>query len=192
VADEPRTVDEIPWGDAPEPRVATAKPRKCSHPKQYRRVIDWCTQCEHYYQPHPLQCVCPHVYLDGNSSLVRVPVCDRCGHRFDPARVAQGRRNLRRGKDAERRVAKAMSGRRTGQFGGADDVQALFAVQVKAGPTYWPKALARLLEDQRLAAAALGRAGPAVAFVETGNLGRRNRVIVAVYADDLERALRRG
>ena len=162
----PTTVDEIPWGDVPDERVATSKPRKCSHLKEWRVLRD-----------------------DGSGDYE----CTRCGHVVSAARIAQGRRASRRGKDGERRVAKALDGRRVGQYGGAEDVEALFAVQVKSGPTFWPRTLARLLEDQRLAAAALGKAGPAVAYVETGHRGSRsNRVIVAMYADDLARALKAG
>jgi hypothetical protein len=167
----PRTLEDIPWStEVPEDRVQTAVPRRCSHPRTQREVeID------------------PGSSSDGPH--MAVTRCGRCGHVFDPERMRRGRLSLRRGKTGERRVAKVLGGRRVGQYGGAADVEALFAVQVKAGPSYWPRSLARLLDDHRLAAAALGRAGPAVAYVETGHHGRANRTIVAVYAEDLARAL---
>ena len=66
--------------------------------------------------------------------------CLRCHHPINPAAVRRGRTSLRAGKDAERAIAKAYGAviadtRRTGQYGGPDDVLIgdLFIVQSKAG-----------------------------------------------------------
>lgn len=69
--------------------------------------------------------------------------CSRCGAIRNEAARKRGRSNLRAGKDAERAVAKAYGGQRTGQFGGPDDVIVgdLFVVQSKAGRTWWREAL---------------------------------------------------
>ena len=59
--------------------------------------------------------------------------CSRCGAVRDPAASRRGRTSLRAGKDAERSIAKSYGGKRTGQFGGPDDVLVgdLFIVQSK-------------------------------------------------------------
>jgi hypothetical protein len=59
--------------------------------------------------------------------------CGRCGARKDPTRSRRGRTSLRAGKDAERHIARAYGGKRTGQYGGPDDVVVgeLFVVQSK-------------------------------------------------------------
>ena len=60
--------------------------------------------------------------------------CRRCGTYRDDTRSRRGRSSLRAGKDAERAIAKAYGGRRTGQYGGPDDVVVgdLFVIQSKA------------------------------------------------------------
>jgi len=75
-----------------------------------------------------------------------ISVCSVCGIRyFDfTERQRRGRTALRAGKDAERAIAKRYPGaRRTGMYGGPDDVLVgdLFVVQSKAGgwfsTRYW-------------------------------------------------------
>lgn len=65
--------------------------------------------------------------------------CARCGVTRDAAKAKRGRSNLRAGKDAERAIAKAYGGVRTGQYGGPDDVLVgeLFVIQSKAGKTWF-------------------------------------------------------
>lgn len=69
--------------------------------------------------------------------------CVKCGAVQDEVRSTRGRTSLRAGKDAERAIAKAYQGTRTGQYGGADDVTVgdLLVVQSKAGSffteRYW-------------------------------------------------------
>jgi hypothetical protein len=65
--------------------------------------------------------------------------CDSCHRWRDPVASRKGRSSLRAGKDAERAIAKAYGGRRTGQYGGPDDVVVgeLFVVQSKAGKTWF-------------------------------------------------------
>lgn len=159
-------MEDIPWGPSPEPTIRTAPKRKCSHPRPARVVT-------------------------ADSTGIINSSCGRCGHVFDPDRVKRGRRASRRGKDGERRVKAIAGGERTGQFGGAEDnrnVLGAWTVQTKSGTSYWPKTLARLLDNERLAAAAIGSAGPAVCYVQTGHRGAvRNRVIFACDLDDLAR-----
>lgn len=75
--------------------------------------------------------------------------CD-CGHVFDQAAIRRGRSSLRAGKDAERAIAKSYGGRRTGQFGGPDDVVVgeLFVVQSKAGGWFSERVWAELVKLQ--------------------------------------------
>lgn len=60
--------------------------------------------------------------------------CIRCGRVRDESASRRGRTALRAGKDAERAIARAYGGTRTGQHGGPDDVLVgdLFVVQSKA------------------------------------------------------------
>lgn len=63
--------------------------------------------------------------------------CDFCGLSLADyeARRKRGRTALRAGKDAERAIAKTYGGRRTGHFGGPDDVVVgeVLCIQSKAG-----------------------------------------------------------
>lgn len=80
----------------------------------------------------------------GPQYLIRgVAICRSCGAVREPAASRRGRSSLRAGKDAERAVAKAYGGRRTGQYGGPDDVIVgeLFVIQSKAGRTWFRQAI---------------------------------------------------
>lgn len=159
----PETLDEIPWGDAPPDEVIVAAPRKCRHPREWRSKL-----------------------LEGGGTQVQrwVEVC-RCGHRFDPDVQRRARLAVRRGKDGERKLARLTGARRVGQFGGPIDVGEAddpVAWQSKAGPSYWPTRIAGWLDA--LASAAHGRPR-LIAQVETGHFGRRNRIIVSAYLDEL-------
>lgn len=84
-------------------------------------------RCRHDYQPITT--------WDGiTPTAVTTWVCARCGRERDEERARRGRHSLRAGKDAERAIARAYGGTRTGQAGGPDDVLVgdLFVVQSKA------------------------------------------------------------
>jgi hypothetical protein len=165
VVPPPSTVDEIPWDDPagpPPERLATAKPKPCRHPKG-RRIPA----------------------ADGGWSCP-------CGHVVTGDAVRRARRAIRRGKDAERTLARESGQRRVGHLGGPVDVgdaTSPIAWQSKAGPTYWPTRTAAYLDA--LAPAAHGRPR-AVVYRETGHHGRRNRAIVCLYLDELDDALLAG
>jgi hypothetical protein len=83
-----------------------------------------------------------HAYptLIGPDGITRGPCA--CGQPFDPGAARRSRTSRRAGKDAERHIAKAYGGTRTGQYGGPDDVLAgRFVIQSKAGgwfsERYW-------------------------------------------------------
>jgi hypothetical protein len=65
--------------------------------------------------------------------------CGSCHRWRDPAASKRGKSSLRAGKDAERAIARAYGGKRTGQYGGPDDVVVgeLFVIQSKAGKTWF-------------------------------------------------------
>jgi hypothetical protein len=78
----------------------------------------------------------------------------QCGHEFDPTTVRRGRSSRRLGSDGERRSEKRYGWRKTGEFGGIDDlVGKLCIVQQKttraAAPAKWKGIFARL--DERAA-----------------------------------------
>jgi hypothetical protein len=84
-----------------------------------------------------------HRWVDGPSMGITFVTCVICGAFRDRAASRRGRSSLRAGKDAERAVAKAYGGRRTGQYGGPDDVVVgeLFVIQSKAGRTWFRQAI---------------------------------------------------
>ena len=111
--------------------------------------------------------------------------CSLCGAVRDPVASRRGRTSLRAGKDAERAIAKAYpDGRRTGQYGGPDDVLIgdLFVVQSKAGARFpgW-------MWDEL---AKLPRAGgriPTLIVSDRPGPGRpTRRIVVRMMADDLD------
>lgn len=105
------TPDDMPVLDAlfdePDgPRAGAAPPRKC-------RRHDWLAVFTDPGEPHH--------------------TCARCGAYRDEAVSRRGRANRSRGNAVERRVAARNGARRTGQFGGKDDVTSgLFLFQVKS------------------------------------------------------------
>jgi hypothetical protein len=104
---EPQTLDGWDLWSA-EPRPALAPPRRCAHPRQYRR--------------------------GGEDGTV---YCGRCSKVFDPAVSRRGRTNRSRGNAIEREVAARLGLARVGQYGGPDDVRGLaFAGQVKSGGSF--------------------------------------------------------
>ena len=71
--------------------------------------------------------------------------CARCGKLADPESRKRGRHSLRAGKEAERAIARAYGGTRTGQYGGPDDVLVRITVfnrgpeaaRLRVLPTLW-------------------------------------------------------
>lgn len=110
--------------------------------------------------------------------------CFSCGVLRDPVASRRGRTSLRAGKDAERAIAKAYGGKRTGQFGGPDDVLVgeLFVVQSKAGGwfsnRYWDE-LAKLPRSG-------GRVPTLIVSDRPGpGRGRTRRLVVRTLEDDV-------
>lgn len=108
--------------------------------------------------------------------------CIRCSQTLDPIRSRRGRTSLRAGKDAERAIAKSYGGKRTGQFGGPDDVVVgeLFVIQSKAGGWFSERVWAELVKlqgSQRIPTLVVSdRPGP-------GN--RTRRYVVRTLEDDI-------
>lgn len=109
----------------------------------------------------------------------------RCGlTRADfEARQKRGRSSLRAGKDAERAIAKVYGGRRTGQYGGPDDVVVgeLFVVQSKAGRGWFREAvwdeLRKLSGSQRV---------PTLIISDRPGPGRKTRrYVIRTLEDDV-------
>lgn len=107
-----------------------------------------------------------------------------CGHLYDEAKARRGRTSLRAGKDAERRIAKAYGGRRTGQFGGPDDVLVgdLFVVQSKAGGWFSERYWNELAKLPRTA----GRI-PTLIVSERPKPGvHARRLVIRMFSDDVD------
>lgn len=110
--------------------------------------------------------------------------CVRCNRERDHAASKRGRTNLRAGKDAERAIAKAYGGTRTGQYGGPDDVIVgeLFVIQSKAGRTWFRKPYVDELDR-------LPRAGgrvPTLVVSDRPGPGRpTRRYVVRLLEDDV-------
>ena len=110
--------------------------------------------------------------------------CSRCGARLDPVASRRGRSSLRAGKDAERAVAKAYGGKRTGQFGGPDDVVVgdLFVVQSKAGRTWFQQ---RVVDELDKLPRAGGRIPTLVVSSRPGPGHPTRRYVVRLLEDDV-------
>lgn len=110
--------------------------------------------------------------------------CVQCNAVRDEAASRRGRSSLRAGKDAERAIAKAYNGTRTGHFGGPDDVLVgeLFTVQSKAGGwfsnRYWDE-LAKLPRTG-------GRIPTLIVSDRPGPGHRTRRYVVRTLEDDLD------
>lgn len=125
------------------------------------------------------------------TGIVRVPddpshietYCHRCGAVRDETRARRGRTSSRAGKDAERQIAKDYGGKRTGQYGGPDDVVVgdLFVVQSKVGwlsERYWTE-LAKLPRTG-------GRIPTLIVSERHGHQGKAaRRLVIRTYEDDL-------
>jgi len=110
--------------------------------------------------------------------------CRRCGVMENPVTVRRGRTSLRAGKDAERAIAKAYGGTRTGQFGGPDDVTVgdLFVIQSKAGGWFSERVWAELVKLPRSG----GRIPTLVVSDRPGPGHPTRRYVVRMLADDLD------
>ena len=110
--------------------------------------------------------------------------CGLCGHDFYPTARRRGRSSLRAGKDAERAVAKAYGGKRTGQYGGPDDVVVgdLFVIQSKAGRTWFQQ---RVVDELDKLPRAGGRIPTRVVSSRPGPGHPTRRYVVRLLEDDV-------
>lgn len=122
-----------------------------------------------------------HIAPDGT---VCTDYCSRCGRFRDETRSRRGRSSLRAGKDAERAIAKAYGGTRTGQFGGPDDVIVgeLFVVQSKAGRTWFSQ---RVVDELDKLPRTGGRVPTLVVSNRPGPGHRTRRYVVRLLEDDV-------
>lgn len=123
----------------------------------------------------------PFVYED----LTRAWYCGRCGKRKDVAASRRGRTSLRAGKDAERAIAKAYpGGKRTGHFGGPDDVLVgdLFIIQSKAGGWFSERVWNELEKLPRVG----GRVPTLVVSDRPGPGHRTRRYVIRSMEDDVD------
>lgn len=120
-----------------------------------------------------------HVY----DQLELEAVLCRCGATKDPQASRRGRSSLRAGKDAERAIAKAYQGKRTGQYGGPDDVVVgeLFVIQSKAGGWFSQRVWDELAKLPR----AGGRIPTLVVSDRPGPGHRTRRYVVRTLEDDI-------
>jgi len=128
--------------------------------------------------PHPRR---KHAYALVVKGGVPHWVCG-CGHRRNDEAVKRGRTALRAGKDAERAIAKAYGGKRTGQYGGPDDVVVgdLFVVQSKVG---WFSE--RYFNELQKLPRAGGRI-PTLIVSERGTSGKpTRRLVIRLFSDDV-------
>lgn len=102
----------------------------------------------------------------------------------DPVVTRRGRTSLRAGKDAERAIARAYGGTRTGQYGGPDDVVVgdVFVVQSKAGGWFSERVWAELAKLPR----AGGRIPTLIVSDRPGPGHRTRRYVVRMMDDDLD------
>ena len=96
----------------------------------------------------------------------------------------RGRSSLRAGKDAERAIAKEYGGRRTGQYGGPDDVVVgdLFVVQSKAGGWFSERVWNELAKLPRSG----GRIPTLIVSDRPGPGYRTRRYVVRMMDDDVQ------
>jgi hypothetical protein len=153
--------DDLPWGEPTEPPVVVVE----RTPRRHR----------HTWTP-------PFYFLDGDEKRISIK-CVYCGAIQDPARTKRGRSSLRAGKDAERAIAKSYGGRRTGHFGGPDDVVVgdLFIVQSKAGGWFSNRVWAELQKLPRSG----GRIPTLVVSDRPGPGHKTRRYVIREMDDDI-------
>ncbi len=99
---------------------------------------------------------------------------------YDKHRSLRGKRARQRGNAFEREVAARLNGRRTGMYGGKDDVQAgVFVVQCKVGLSY-PERLDKWLRELKPKAGQL----PILVVGDSPGAGTRRRALAVVDFDD--------
>jgi len=99
---------------------------------------------------------------------------------YDKHRSLRGKRARQRGNAFEREVAAKLNGRRTGMYGGKDDVQAgVFVVQCKVGLSY-PERLDKWLRELKPKAGEL----PVLVVGDSPGAGSRRRALAIVDFDD--------
>lgn len=110
--------------------------------------------------------------------------CAACGKLADQEARRRGRTSLRAGKDAERAIARAYGGKRTGQYGGPDDVVVgeLFVVQSKAGGWFSERVWAELVKLPRSG----GRIPTLVVSDRPGPGHKTRRYVVRTLDDDID------
>lgn len=115
------------------PNPAAPGPRPCGHPRRHREVLV--------------------------TETGRVVRCGRCGHAFDPSRVAAGRRGRRKGIRGELRSRDRYGWTKVGERGGITDLRGtLMKVQQKTSgglaPVRWRSIFRELdtVRDGRIAA----------------------------------------
>ena len=95
-------------------------------------------------------------------------------------RSLRGKRARQRGNAFEREVAARLNGKRTGMYGGKDDVQAgVFVVQCKVGLSY-PERLDKWLRELKPKAGQL----PILVVGDSPGAGTRRRALAVVDFDD--------
>lgn len=106
--------------------------------------------------------------------------CHSCGAVQDPVKSRRGRQSRRHGNDYERELAAKLGGKRTGMYGGPDDVMVsgMFAIQSKVGLRFpgWMHA-----ELQKLRGSGLT---PLLVVADSPGPGRRRRALVVLELDD--------
>lgn len=151
------------WDGEPDPTAVEREPRKCRH--DWRFALN-----EHQFGEI--------VIASGDY------FCARCYAVRDEAARRRGKSSLRAGKDAERAIAKAYpGGKRTGQFGGPDDVTVgeMFVVQSKAGGWFSERVWAELVKLPRTG----GRIPTLVVSDRPGPGHRTRRYVVRSLEDDI-------
>jgi hypothetical protein len=147
-------LDQALAATSPEPvtSVTTATPRRCAR---------------HGWRP--------------SADTIGLVTCTRCGTVKDETRSRRGKSARNRGNSFERDLAKRLGGRRTGMFGGPDDVTVndLFVIQAKVG-----KRFPSWLHDELVKLPRTGGRIPLVVVGDAPGPGSRRRVMVVVGMDD--------
>ncbi len=96
------------------------------------------------------------------------------------ARAGRGKRARQRGNAFEREVASRLNGKRTGMYGGKDDVQAgAFVIQCKVGLSY-PERLDKWLRELNPKADQLG----VLVVGDSPGAGKRRRALAIIDFED--------
>ena len=175
----PERIEDVEWGDPPEPRVETAEPRKCRHPRPKRVPSSWLRVMKWYEPDHP-----EWLLMDKTNAIDWCnPDYGGCGHVFRREVVKRNRNNRKRGNSIERLVCNDLGVTPRGRFGdpvdGGSDVDP-YLVQVKTGGFYSPvqQRIIDAMDGQR-------RGRPAILVtVETPGPGHRARRLVTMTYED--------